>query len=441
MSKFVYIVLGIIAFALLITLIGLNLPVTATLAGEIDTGDTAWVAAAAVLVMLMTPAVGFFYGGLVREKNLLSILVQSVAIFAVISAVWTLVGFSLAFGPSIGGFIGNLQYIFLNGVGAAPNADYAATIPALLFFFFQLKFAAITPVLIIGAFAERIKFSSILVYAVLWSILVYAPIAHWVWGVGGWVRGLGALDFAGGTVVHIVAGFSALAAAMVVGRRKGVDKGGVHPPNNIPFVILGAALLWFGWFGFNAGSALAANGLAVNALVVTNVAAAFAALSWMMYDWIMKGKPTATGIAIGAVCGLVAITPASGFVDVPAAIVIGLIAGLVSNVIASWRMERTALDDTLDVFACHGVSGIWGALATGIFAQLAINSAGANGLLYGNPNLMVAQIIAIVASATWAFIGSFILLKIINAVMGLRVDPKDEDIGLDMSQHGEKAYP
>ena len=440
LSKFVYVVLGIIALALLVTLAGMSLPAAATPAGEIDTGDTAWVAAAAVLVMLMTPAVGFFYGGLVREKNLLSILVQSIAIFAVISAVWTVVGFSLAFGPSIGGFIGNLQYIFLNGVGAAPNADYAATIPALLFFFFQLKFAAITPVLIIGAFAERIKFSSILVYAILWSIIVYAPIAHWVWGVGGWVRALGALDFAGGTVVHIVAGFSALAAAMVVGRRKGVDKGESHPPNNIPFVILGAALLWFGWFGFNAGSALAANGLAVNALVVTNVAAAFAALSWMVYDWVMKGKPTATGIAIGAVCGLVAITPASGFVDVPAAIVIGMIAGLVSNMVASWRMERTALDDTLDVFACHGVSGIWGALATGIFAQLAINPAGANGLLYGNPSLMVAQVIAIIVSAAWAFIGSFILLKIINRVMGLRVDPKHEDMGLDMGTHGEKAY-
>lgn len=405
---------------------------------KIDTGDTAFVAVAAALVMLMTPALGFFYAGLVRKKNVLSMLVQSIAIFALISIVWALWGYSLAFGPTVYGAIGDSAFFGLKGVGFAPNAAYAATIPALLFFFFQLKFAAITPALIIGAFAERVKFSSLLVFILLWALMIYAPVAHWVWGDGGWLKSMGALDFAGGTVVHILAGFSALAGAIVIGRRQ-IENHSTRP-NNVPFVILGAALLWFGWFGFNGGSALAANGVAVNALVVTNIAAAFAALSWMTVDWLTKGKPTATGVAIGAVCGLVAITPASGFVGPMASMAIGLLAGLVSNIVADWRLERTRLDDTLDVFACHGVSGVLGALATGIFASTAINAGGANGVLFGNPNQLLIQTIAVLASAGFSFVGSFLLLKIIDKTIGLRVPEHYEKDGLDVSLHGEEAY-
>ena len=409
-------------------------------AQEINSGDVAWVSAAAVLVMLMTPALGFFYAGLVRQKNLVSTLVQCLAIFAVVSLVWALWGYSMTFGPSIKGIIGDLSKAGLNNVGANPNKDYAGTIPESLFFFFQLKFAAITPALIIGAFAERINFKSLLIFILLWTTLIYVPIAHWVWNSNGWLHNLGAIDFAGGTVVHIAAGLSALAAALVIGRRKDAKNGNDFKPNNVPFVILGAALLWFGWFGFNAGSALAANALAVSALVVTNLAAAAAAISWMFVDWIVKGKPSAVGLSIGAVCGLVAITPASGYVTVPASIIIGLVAGVISNFVANWRATRTKLDDSLDVFACHGVSGIWGALATGLFATVAINSAGANGLFYGNPYQLVIQLIAIVVVALYAFIGSYILLKLISFFTNIRVSPEEEEKGLDHSQHGEEAY-
>lgn len=406
----------------------------------LNTGDIAWVAAASALVMLMTPALGFFYAGLVRKKNLVSTLVQCVAIFALVSLVWALWGYSMAFGPSVKGFVGSLAHLGLKGVGTLPNDLYAATIPVLLFFFFQLKFAAITPALIIGAFAERIRFKALLIFIVLWVTVVYAPVAHWVWGVGGWLRNFGALDFAGGTVVHITAGFSALAAALIIGRRKDAHNGSEFVPNNIPFVILGAALLWFGWFGFNAGSALAANGLSVTALVVTNLAAAAAAMSWMAVDWIRKGKPSAVGIAVGAVCGLVAITPASGFVGVPASIAIGLVAGVVSNLVANWRASRTKLDDSLDVFACHGVSGVWGALATGLFANTAVNSAGVNGLFFGNPGQLWIQFVAVVVVAVYAFVGSYIILKVLGKMMKIRVTAEDEDRGLDVSQHGEVAY-
>ena len=405
---------------------------------EINSGDVAWVSAAATLVMLMTPALGFFYAGLVRRKNLVSTLVQCLAIFAVVTLVWTLWGYSLAFGPAgISGFVGNLSHFGLKGVGVEPNPDYAATIPALLFFFFQLKFAAITPALIIGAFAERISFKALLIFIIFWVTIIYAPLAYWVWNTDGWLRAMGALDFAGGTVVHIAAGFSAIAAALVIGKRKDAQNGAEFKPNNIPFVILGAALLWFGWFGFNAGSALAANGLAVSALVVTNLAAA---AGWMMFDWVKKGRPSAVGISIGAVCGLVAITPASGFVGVIPAIIIGLVAGLLSNLVANFR-ARTSLDDSLDVFACHGVSGLWGALATGLFASVAVNSAGANGLFYGNPKLFGIQIVASLAVAAFAFIGTYVLLRLIDRfIIKLRISSKDEDIGLDVSQHGEDAY-
>jgi len=404
---------------------------------ELNSGDIAWVSSAAALVMLMTPALGFFYGGLVRRKNLVSTLVQCLAIFAVVSLVWALWGYSLAFGPDVSGAIGDLSRLALNGVGLEPDTLYAATIPALLFFFFQLKFAAITPALIIGAFAERINFKALLAFIVLWATFIYAPVAHWVWGVGGWLRNLGALDFAGGTVVHITAGFSALAAALVIGRRSDMGNG---KPNNIPFVILGASLLWFGWFGFNAGSALAANGLAVSALVVTNLAAIAAGLSWMFCDWILKGKPSAVGLSVGAVCGLVAITPASGYIGVLPSIFIGLIAGILSNLVSNWRATRTKLDDSLDVFACHGASGVWGALATGLFATTAINPVGVNGLFYGNPHQLLIQAIAVIASAGYAFIGSFVLLKLVGIIMPLRVNAADEEKGLDATQHGEEAY-
>lgn len=428
----------IIAIAAILTFLASSGTISASEdIGKLDSADSAWVAVAAVLVMLMTPALGFFYGGLVRQKNVVSTIMQCLIIFAISTGVWTLWGYSLAFAPSLGGFIGSLKNAFLHGVGSAPNEAYASTIPSSLFYFFQLKFAAITPALIIGAFAERIRFRSLIVFIILWTTVVYAPAAHWVWGVGGWLRNLGALDFAGGTVVHVLAGVSALGSAMVIGRRKKGTHGA--RPSNVPFVILGAALLWFGWFGFNAGSALAINGIAVGALVTTNIAAAFAALSWMTVDWVLWGKPSATGAATGAVCGLVAITPAAGFVDSTAAIVIGMLAGMVCSFTVV-LMDRTGLDDTLDVFACHGVGGIFGAIATGFFAQKLINPGGADGLFYGNPKQVLIQILAVVATAIWAFVVSIILLKIIDRVMGLRVTAEEEEIGLDLSQHGETAY-
>jgi Amt family ammonium transporter len=395
---------------------------------------------AAGLVMLMTPALGFFYGGLVRKKNLVNTIVQCFAIFALVSLVWTFWGYSLAFGPSIGGYIGNLDKVLLNNVGVmSPLATQfgAPGITELLYYAFQLMFAAITPALIVGAFAERIRFRSLLIFVVLWSTLIYSPVAHWVWNPSGWIKNLGAIDFAGGTVVHITAGLAALAAAIALGPRLNREKTEAKP-SNVPFVILGAALLWFGWFGFNAGSALSANAIAVSALVVTNLSAAAATVSWMVMDTIRKGKPSATGIAIGAVCGLVAITPASGFVTPASAIIIGLVAGVLSNLVSAWR-ARTRLDDTLDVFGCHGVSGIWGSIATGLFATTAVNPAGANGLFYGNAGQLLVQTEAVLAVAAFAFIGSFALLKIVNYFSKLRVTPEEEEKGLDLSQNGEEA--
>jgi Amt family ammonium transporter len=389
--------------------------------------------------MIMTPALGFFYGGLVRKKNLVSTIVQCFAIFAVISLVWALWGYSLALGPSIHGFIGSLADVGLNNVGLAPNTGYSSTIPELLYFAFQLKFAAITPALIIGAFAERIRFKSLIIFVVLWTTLIYAPIAHWIWAVGGVLRAIGVVDFAGGLVVHTAAGVSAIAAALVVGRREGIDQKKEIRPNNIPYVILGASILWFGWFGFNAGSALAADAVAVNALVVTNLAAAAGAVSWMLTDWVRKGKPSAVGISVGAVCALAAVTPASGYVGPMPAIIIGLAAGIMCNFVAGWR-ARTTLDDSLDVFACHGAGGMLGTFATGLFASTAINAAGPNGLFFGNPALVVAQLIGIVVVASFAFVGSYVLLRVINVFTPVRVSPKEEDAGLDMSQHGEAAY-
>jgi Amt family ammonium transporter len=428
--------LGFFAYGFILMLL-VAIPIAG--ADELNTGDISWVACASALVMLMTPAVGFFYAGLVRRKNLVATLFQSFAIFAVVSIMWTLWGYSLVFGNSYKGIIGDLSMFGLRGVGALPANDYAPTIPSILFYFFQLKFAAITPALIIGAIAERIRFKALLIFIILWATLIYSPIAHWVWNINGWLRHLGAIDFAGGTVVHISAGISALAAALVIGRRKDSDIT-EFVPNNIPLVVLGTALLWFGWFGFNGGSALAANTLAITALVTTNIAAASAAISWMAVDWISKGKPSAVGLAIGAVCGLVAITPASGYVTVPSAIIIGLIAGIVSNFVANWTSSRTKLDDSLDVFACHGVSGIWGSLATGLFATVSINPAGANGLFYGNPKLLLMQLLAIGVVIVFSFTGSYLLLKLIGLFTDVRVSSEDEEIGLDRSLHGERAY-
>ncbi|HYY48472.1 MAG TPA: ammonium transporter [Thermoplasmata archaeon] len=403
-----------------------------------DSGDIAWVLGATALVMLMTPALGFFYGGLVRRKNLVSTIAQCFAIFAVVSLVWALWGYTLALGPSFNGLIGNLSDFGLNNVGMVPNPAYSSTIPELLYFAFQLKFAAITPALIIGAFAERIRFKALLLYIVLWTTFVYVPIAHWNWGDGGLLRSLGVIDFAGGLVVHTSAGLSAVAAALVIGRRQGLDRVDGRP-NNVPYVILGGSLLWFGWFGFNAGSALAANALAVNALVVTNLAAAAGTVGWMLTDWVRKGKPSAVGMAVGAVCGLVAITPASGYVGPMASMIIGLVAGVLCNQVASWR-ARTTLDDSLDVFAAHGVGGLWGTLATGLFASSLINPAGPNGLVFGNAGQLGLQALACLVVAPFAFVGSYAILRIINLFTPVRVSPAEEDAGLDISGFGEEAY-
>ena len=407
----------------------------------VNSGDMAWVTLASGLVMLMTPALGFFHGGLVRKKNISYTIIQCFAIFAVVGLVWTLWGYSLAFGPSMGGYIGNFDKALLNNVGVTtPLGDQfgAQGITELLYYAFELMFAAIAPALIVGAFAERIKFRSLLIFVILWSTIVYSPVAHWVWNPAGWIKQLGAIDFAGGTVVHVTAGLSALAAAIAVGPRMNRQKIETRP-SNVPFVILGAALLWFGWFGFNAGSALSASPIAVSAFVATNLSAATATVSWMIVDTIMKGKPSATGIAIGAVCGLVAITPASGFVTPSSAIIIGLIAGVLSNLVSTWR-ARTRLDDTLDVFACHGVSGIWGSIATGLFATITVNPAGANGLFYGNPSQLLIQTETVLVVIAFSFVVSFVLLKIINVFSKLRVTPEEEEEGLDLSQLGEEAY-
>ena len=403
----------------------------------IDTGDTAWVLLSSALVMVMTPAVGFFYGGMVRSKNVVSVIKHSLVILSVISLQWAVIGYSLVFGKDINGIIGGLNFSFLQGVGFAPNADYAATIPHLAFMIFQAMFAIITPALIIGAFAERIRFKTLVIFTVAWATLVYDPIAHWVWGVGGWLRNLGALDFAGGTVVHVSAGFSALAAALLVGRRNPSEK---LLANNVPFVLLGAALLWFGWFGFNAGSALAASGLAASAFVVTNIAAAAAALTWMLLSFAENKKPSAMATATGAVCGLVAITPASGFVGPVSAIAIGIIAGVVTYLALLYRNRYTKIDDTLDVWAAHGIGGLTGAILTGVFAEKAINAAGNNGYLFGNAAQLQTQLIAVLATSAYAFIVTFVILKLLSMFTNLRVSKKEEDQGLDLSVHGESGY-
>jgi ammonium transporter, Amt family len=408
-------------------------------AATVDTGDTAWILTSAALVLLMTPGLAFFYGGMVRKKNVLGTIMQSMVMIALISIQWVLFGYSLSFGPDQGGVIGSLAWVGLRGVGADPNPDYAATIPHQAFMIYQAMFAIITPALITGAFAERMKFSTFLVFSILWATLVYDPLAHWVWAVGGWMRNLGALDFAGGTVVHISSGVSALAAALYMGKRIGYGKEPM-PPHNLPMTVLGAGILWFGWFGFNGGSALGSNGLAVNAFVVTHLAAAAATLAWMGIEWAHRGKPTVLGTVSGAVAGLVVITPASGFVGPISAVLIGTGGGLVCYGSAVVLKNKLGYDDSLDAFGVHGVGGTFGALATGLFASKAVNSAGNNGLFFGNPSLFLIQAITVVATWVFAFAATWILLKVLDSVMELRVTKEDEIIGLDMSEHGESSY-
>jgi Amt family ammonium transporter len=404
----------------------------------INSGDTAWVLISTALVMLMTPGLAFFYGGMVRRKNILGILMQCFMILCVLSLQWVLFGYSLSFSPG-SGFLGGLSWAGLKGVGLEPNADYAATIPHQAFMIFQCMFAVITPALIIGAFAERIKFSAFLLFTILWATFVYNPVCHWVWALGGWLRNMGALDFAGGTVIHINAGIAALVTAIVIGRRRGYEN---KPTtiHNLPFVVLGASLLWFGWFGFNAGSALGANGLAVNAFVVTHVAAAAAGLSWALLEWKITGSPTMFGTVTGVVAGLVAITPAAGFVNVTGAIFIGLLVSVFCYIAVGVLKPKFGYDDSLDAFGVHGIGGIWGALATGLFATKSVNPAGADGLFYGNPGLLLVQAKTVGITMLYSFVVTFIIFKVIDVIMGVRVNPVDEAIGLDLTQHHEEAY-
>jgi Amt family ammonium transporter len=404
----------------------------------IDTGDTAWILMSSALVMLMTPGLALFYGGMVRRKNLLSTMMMSFALLGVIGILWVLYGYSLGFGPDLGGIVGKLDFIGLMSVGQEPSDVYASTVPHLAFMIFQAMFAIITVALWTGSVVERIKFSSFLVFAVLWFTVVYSPVAHWVWGDGGWLANLGALDFAGGTVVHVNAGMTALALALLLRPRKGFREGQPMEPSNIPLVVLGAGLLWFGWFGFNAGSALTSGGLASSAFVATNISAASAAVTWMVLGWIYR-RPSALGIATGAVAGLVAITPAAGFVHPLAGIPIGVVASLIGYYCILWRTKR-GIDESLDVWAVHGMGGLWGALATGIFASTAINSGGADGLLWGGAVQFAKQIAGAAAVGAFAFTATWVLGKVVDATIGLRVKEEEEIVGLDISQHGERAY-
>jgi len=396
----------------------------------LDTGTTAWLLAATALVMLMTPGVGFFYGGLVRRKNFISMVALSFIVFALVSIQWVLFGYSLSFGQDIGGFIGNLQYIGLEGIGMdAGSGGY----PPLLFVAFQGMFAAIAMAIVVSGFAERVKLSAFILFALLWTTLVYDPLAHWAWG-GGWASQFGSLDFAGGTVVHISSGFAALAVAWVIGKRAGFGQYSMEP-HNIPMTLLGAALLWFGWFGFNAGSALAANGVAANAFLVTNISAAAGALAWLGASWY-RGKPSSLGMISGAIAGLVAITPAAGYVGVGSAIIIGAIAGLICYGAMLFRLKK-GLDESLDAWAVHGMGGLWGAFATGIFAAAAIG--GYSGLIEGNVDQFISNAIGALAALVYALVMTLILAYVINRTIGLRVSEEEEYVGLDISQHGERV--
>jgi len=406
---------------------------------KVDTGDTAWVLTASAMVLLMTPGLAFFYGGLVRRKNILSVLMQCFVIICIVSIQWVYFGYSLSFGPDLRGLIGDLSWFGLKGVGAAPQAAYAATIPHVVFMVFQMMFAVITPALVIGAFAERMKFSALCLFALLWATFVYAPVTHWVWGDGGFLRAGGTLDFAGGIVVHINAGIAALVAALMLGRRLGYP-GNVAPPHNLPFAVLGAGLLWFGWFGFNAGSALGAGAVAGGAFVATHLAGSAAGLAWALIEWMHNGRPTVLGIITGSVAGLAAVTPASGFVKPTGAIWIGIGAAALCYYTAVILKSKFGYDDTLDAFGVHGVGGIWGVLATGLFATKAVNPGGADGLFYGGSALLGAQVKATVVTTAWSLVGTYAILKALDLIMGLRVSEHEERIGLDLTGHRESAY-
>ena len=408
-----------------------------TTPNPINAGDTAWVLASSALVLLMTaPGLALFYGGMVRRKNVLGVLMQCFICLALISVLWVVYAYSLAFGKG-GPFMGGLDWFMLKGVGADPNPDYAGTIPHSTFMIFQAMFAVITPALIIGSYAERMKFSAFLVFTTLWLTFVYCPIAHMVWGVDGFLHKLGALDFAGGTVVHMNAGIAGLVTALFLGKRLGVDKPGMH---NVPLIVIGASLLWFGWFGFNAGSALAANGLASNAFVTTNTATATAVLSWCLMEWIFAGKPTTVGAASGAVAGLVAITPACGFVDLGGALWIGLLVSVFCYCMVAFVKPKFGYDDTLDAFGVHCIGGFWGAMATGIFCTKLVNSAGADGLLLGNPGQVMLQFYACVTTVIYTGIATAVICFIVDKTIGMRVSQEEEIVGLDLTQHHERAY-
>lgn len=404
----------------------------------VNSADTAWILVSTAMVMFMTPGVALFYGGMVRRKNFLSTMMMSFAALGLVGLLWVLFGYSLSFGSDHGGFIGGFDYVGLIGVGQSPSTVYATTVPHLAFMMFQGMFAIITVALITGAVVERIRFSALIVFSGLWLTLIYSPVAHWVWGDGGWLARIGALDFAGGTVVHIAAGASALALAIVLGARRGFGEGEAMEPHNIPMTAIGAGILWFGWFGFNAGSALTSGGLAASAFAATNVSAATAAFTWMLLSWRQR-RPSLLGVVTGAVAGLVAITPAAGFVAPVMGIPIGAGAAVICYYAMIFRMRR-GIDESLDVWAIHGVGGAWGALATGIFASLAVNPAGANGLIFGNPRQVWLQLVGIAAVGAFAFAGTWVLGKVVNLAIGLRVSPMEETVGLDISQHGERAY-
>ncbi|MGV7928276.1 MAG: ammonium transporter [Spirochaetota bacterium] len=403
-----------------------------------NTGDIVWILIATALVMIMTPTLAFFYGGLVRKKNILSILMQCMVILCVISIQWVLFGYSLAFGPDKGGIIGGLEWLGLAGVGLEPHGTYMSTVPHQLFMAFQMMFAVITPALIIGAFAERIRFSGFLLFIILWATLVYDPLAHWVWAKDGWLASMGALDFAGGTVIHVNAGIAALVFVLMLGKRTGIEHS--RAPHNLPFAVLGAGFLWFGWFGFNAGSAGSAGPLAVSAFVNTNTAAAAAGVTWMALDWMINRVPTMLGVATGLVAGLVAVTPAAGYVTPLSALLIGGIASVACFFFVTKVKARFGYDDSLDVFGVHGVGGIVGALATGLFATKTINPAGADGLFYGNAHQLWVQFLTTTVAIIFSAVMTYILYRVVDALVGMRVDVRDENIGLDLTQHHETGY-
>ena len=405
---------------------------------EFNGADSVFVLICTALVMLMTPALALFYAGMVRKKNAVSTTMHSYIAIALVSIQWVVIGYTLVFGNDIGGIIGDLRYAFLNGVGFEPNADYAATIPHQGFMLFQMMFAIITPALISGSFAERMRFPAVILFTLAWTTLVYDPIAHWVWGVGGWIRNLGALDFAGGNVVHISSGVSALVLALIIGKRKNLKDIKAH---NIPMTIIGGGLLWFGWFGFNAGSALGLNDVALDAFITTNTSAAAAGLAWMIGEYVHTKKFSALGFISGAVAGLVAITPGAGFVSPMVSLMIGIIGGLVCFSAVTFLKEKLGYDDALDAFGCHGIGGIWGGIAVGLFGSTGINSAGADGLLYGGGvTLLIAQVISIVATIAFAAIATFIIVKVIGLFTAFRATDYEEEYGLDITQHGKDAY-